>query len=34
MMKGAHKRVENRRWLDANPRIRVHFTPTCGSGRT
>jgi len=27
----AHKRVEIRRWLDANPRIQVHFTPTSGS---
>jgi transposase len=27
----AHKRVEIRRWLAANPRVRVHFTPTSGS---
>jgi hypothetical protein len=27
----AHKRVEIRRWLEANPRIQVHFTPTSGS---
>ena len=27
----AHKRVEVRRWLAANPRISVHFTPTSGS---
>jgi transposase len=27
----AHKRVEIRTWLAANPRIHVHFTPTCGS---
>ncbi|MGH3714512.1 MAG: IS630 family transposase [Micromonosporaceae bacterium] len=27
----AHKRVEVRDWLAANPRIRVHFTPTSGS---
>jgi transposase len=27
----AHKRVEIRDWLAANPRIRVHFTPTSGS---
>jgi transposase/transposase-like protein len=27
----AHKRVEIRRWLAANPRIQVHFTPTSGS---
>ena len=26
-----HKRVEIRDWLAANPRIRVHFTPTSGS---
>jgi transposase len=26
-----HKRVEVRDWLAANPRIRVHFTPTSGS---
>ena len=27
----AHKRVEIRNWLAANPRIHVHFTPTSGS---
>src|ERR1700752_3871745 len=27
----AHKRVEIRDWLAANPRIRVHFTPTSAS---
>jgi transposase len=27
----AHKRVEVRDWLDANPRLHVHFTPTSGS---
>jgi transposase len=27
----AHKRVEIRRWLEANPRIQVHFTPTSAS---
>jgi transposase len=27
----AHKRVEVRRWLQANPRVQVHFTPTSGS---
>ena len=27
----AHKRVEIREWLAANPRIHVHFTPTSGS---
>jgi transposase len=27
----AHKRVEVRNWLAANPRIHVHFTPTSGS---
>jgi transposase/transposase-like protein len=27
----AHKRVEIRDWLAANPRITVHFTPTSGS---
>jgi transposase len=27
----AHKRVEVRDWLTANPRIHVHFTPTSGS---
>ena len=27
----AHKRVEIRDWLTANPRIHVHFTPTSGS---
>ena len=26
-----HKRVEVRDWLEANPRIHVHFTPTSGS---
>jgi transposase len=26
-----HKRVEIRTWLEANPRIQVHFTPTSGS---
>jgi transposase len=27
----AHKRPEIRTWLAANPRIKVHFTPTSGS---
>ncbi len=27
----AHKRVEIRNWVAANPRIHVHFTPTSGS---
>ena len=27
----AHKRVEVRDWLAANPRIQVHFTPTSAS---
>jgi len=27
----AHKRVEIRDWLEGNPRIRVHFTPTSAS---
>jgi transposase len=27
----AHKRAEVRAWLDKNPRIQVHFTPTSGS---
>ncbi|HAM21304.1 MAG TPA: hypothetical protein DCQ04_03350 [Actinobacteria bacterium] len=27
----AHKRVEIRDWLTANPRIHVHFTPISGS---
>lgn len=27
----AHKKVEVRDWLAANPRIHVHFTPTSGS---
>ena len=27
----AHKRIEVRSWLAANPRIIVHFTPTSGS---
>ena len=27
----AHKRVEVRRWLAANPRVHVHFTPTSAS---
>jgi transposase len=27
----AHKRIEIRTWLTANPRIQVHFTPTSGS---
>jgi transposase len=27
----AHKRVEVRRWLEANPRVRVHYTPTSAS---
>ncbi|MGI8625188.1 MAG: transposase, partial [Geodermatophilaceae bacterium] len=27
----AHKRVEIRDWLEANPRIHVHFTPTSAS---
>ena len=27
----AHKRIEVRDWLAANPRITVHFTPTSGS---
>jgi transposase len=26
-----HNRVEIRDWLDANPRIKVHFTPTSAS---
>ena len=26
-----HKKAEVRRWLEANPRIHVHFTPTSGS---
>jgi transposase len=26
-----HKRIEVRDWLAANPRIKVHFTPTSGS---
>jgi hypothetical protein len=26
-----HKRIEVRNWLAANPRIKVHFTPTSGS---
>jgi transposase len=26
-----HKRVEIRDWLEDNPRIHVHFTPTSGS---
>ena len=26
-----HKRVEVRDWLAANPRIKIHFTPTSGS---
>jgi len=26
-----HKRVEVRDWLEANPRITTHFTPTSGS---
>ena len=26
-----HKKAEVRDWLDANPRIHVHFTPTSGS---
>jgi transposase len=26
-----HKKAEVRTWLDANPRISVHFTPTSGS---
>jgi hypothetical protein len=26
-----HKRPEVKAWLVANPRISVHFTPTCGS---
>ncbi|MGI8881436.1 MAG: IS630 family transposase [Jatrophihabitans sp.] len=27
----AHKRIEVRDWLAANPRVTVHFTPTSGS---
>jgi transposase len=27
----AHKRVEIRDWLTANPRVHVHFTPTSAS---
>jgi transposase len=27
----AHKRIEIRDWLAANPRVHVHFTPTSGS---
>ncbi len=27
----AHKRIEIRGWLAANPRVRVHFTPTSAS---
>jgi transposase len=27
----AHKRIEVRDWLAANPRVQVHFTPTSGS---
>ena len=27
----AHKRVEIRTWLEQNPRIHAHFTPTSGS---
>ena len=27
----AHKRLEIRDWLAANPRVQVHFTPTSGS---
>jgi transposase len=27
----AHKRVEVRHWLQANPRVQVHFTPTSAS---
>lgn len=27
----AHKRIEVRDWLEANPRVHVHFTPTSGS---
>ncbi|MFH5823147.1 IS630 family transposase [Georgenia sp. AZ-5] len=27
----AHKRIEIRKWLAANPRVQVHFTPTSGS---
>jgi hypothetical protein len=27
----AHKRVEIRDWLAANPRVQVHFTPTSAS---
>ncbi len=27
----AHKRIEVRDWLAANPRIHAHFTPTSGS---
>jgi DDE superfamily endonuclease len=27
----AHKRIEVRHWLAANPRVQVHFTPTSGS---
>jgi len=25
-----HKRVEARDWLEADPRVRVHFTPNLG----
>ena len=27
----AHKRIEVRDWLAANPRVQVHFTPTSAS---
>ena len=27
----AHKRAEVRDWLEANPRVQVHFTPTSAS---
>jgi transposase len=27
----AHKRIEVRRWLQANPRVHVHYTPTSAS---
>ncbi len=27
----AHKRIEIKTWLAANPRVKVHFTPTSGS---
>jgi transposase len=30
----AHKRVEVRRWLEANPRVHVHFTPPRRPGST